>query len=120
MEWVFVWYVGGALIAGLLYVVIAFDIVPGMREERLGRPRALPADWFEWLSGEADASGRVSETRLVARRGMLGRTSFVIQRRVRDERTDEILAVEPERRIRRPVTDPRTPAPLQTPRSTNS
>lgn len=109
MEWVFVWYVGGALIAGLLYVVIAFDIVPGMREERLGRPRELPGEWFEWLAAAPDADGRVHESRLVARRGAFGRTVLVIQRRARDARTDEVVAVEPEQRIRRPDSDPRTP-----------
>ena len=106
MDWMIVWYAVGILLLGLLYLVIAFDAVPGLKEERLGPGLELPPAVFEWHADtdspagkEAAARGLVRESRIVRRPGMLRGGRFYRQVRVRDPKTDEIISVESETRV---------------------
>jgi hypothetical protein len=93
-------------IAGIgVYVLFIFNLVPGVREERLGVLEALPEDVGQWKADESSEAGRramgeglVRETRhyFYEASGKL-----VFQARYKRQETGEIVRVEPEEPVKR-------------------
>jgi hypothetical protein len=93
-------------LAGLgVYVLFIFNLVPGVREERMGVLEALPEDVGQWKADESSEAGRgasgeglVRETRhyFYEATGKL-----VFQARYRRKETGEIVRVEPEAPVKR-------------------
>lgn len=108
MDWAFVWYAGGVFIVAGIYVLLALDIVPGLRQERLGPGLVVPPEIFDWQVDQASAAGQaarerglIRELRIVSRAaGLLGRSRYYQQARLRHPESHEIVEVAPERRVR--------------------
>jgi hypothetical protein len=97
------------VIVGILgigvYVLFIFNLVPGVKEERMGVLEALPDDVGKWRADEsseasraATADGLVRETRhyFYESTGKL-----VLQVRYKRKETGEIVRVEPEEPVKR-------------------
>jgi hypothetical protein len=105
-----VFYVFLVIVAGLgiaFYLLFLLNLVPGMKEERLGVLEPLPEDVGKWVVDEsseaghaARAQGLVRETRHYHYEAGSG-GKLVLQGRLRDPATDEIVSVEQERVVKR-------------------
>jgi hypothetical protein len=93
-----------------LYLTVMFSSIPGAVDERLGKLEELPSDLGTWVvdrNSEAGqralSAGKQREVRTLHEPGgLLKRPTLVVQGRLRDLQTGEILDVEPEQRqIRR-------------------
>lgn len=102
MNWMILWYALGIFGLGLLYLVIALDLVPGLREERLGAGLHIPPEVFDWRPDGAPIPprGLIRESRVVRQAAAFGRRRYVRQTRLRDPQTDDIVQVEPEQNVR--------------------
>lgn len=103
MFYVFLVLVG---IAGIgIYVLFIFNLVPGVREERMGVLEALPEDVGQWKADESSDDGRKA-----AGEGLVRETrhyfyeangKLVFQVRYKRRETGEIVRVEPEQPVKR-------------------
>ena len=95
------------------YLLFLLNLVPGMKEERLGVLEPLPPDLGKWIADETSEAGRVAQAEGLVREtrhyhyeaGSGGK--LVLQARLRKPETDEIVRVEEEqvvkrRRVRKP------------------
>jgi len=101
--YVFLLFVG---VAGIgVYLLFMFNLVPGMKEERLGVLEALPPDTGTWKPDADSAEGRAAAaeglSREVRHYYYEDRGRLVLQARCRDPKTDEIVRVEPEVTVKR-------------------
>lgn len=103
-------YVFLVLVAGLgiaFYLLFLLNLVPGMKEERLGVLEPLPDDLGKWVVDESSEEGRAARAQGLVREtrhyhyeaGSGGK--LVLQGRLRHPDTDEIVRVEQERVIKR-------------------
>ena len=93
-------------IAGIgVYVLFIFNLVPGVREERMGVLEALPEDVGQWKADETSDAGRKA-----AGEGLVRETrhyfyeangKLVFQARYRHRETSAIVRVEPEQPVKR-------------------
>lgn len=88
-----------------VYVLFMFNLVPGLKEERMGVLEELPADVGKWKADEsgdasqkATAEGLVRETRHYFYEAT-GKLVFQVRFKNRD--TGEIVRVEPEEPVKR-------------------
>lgn len=103
MFYVFLVLVG---IAGIgIYVLFIFNLVPGVREERMGVLEALPEDVGHWKADESS-----DDARKAAGEGLVRETrhyfyeangKLVFQVRYKRRETGEIVRVEPEQPVKR-------------------
>lgn len=106
-------YVFLVLVAALgvgVYLLFVFNLVPGVREERLGVLEALPEDVGKWRLDESSvegkaavAAGRKREERLFFEEGagVLAQGRLVRQVRYRNAASNAIEEVEPDQPVRR-------------------
>ena len=103
MFYLFLLFVGVAGIA--VYLLFMFNLVPGMKEERLGVLEALPGDIGTWKRDDTSEAGRAA-----AAEGLIRETRhffyedrgrLVQQARCRSRETNEIVRVEPEVSVKR-------------------
>jgi hypothetical protein len=81
--------------------------VPGRKEERLGVLEPLPENLGEWIADDSSDAGRAARAEGLVREtrhyhyeaGSGGK--LVLQARVRNPETDEIVRVEQERAVKR-------------------
>jgi len=105
-----VFYVFLVVVAALgiaFYLLFLLNLVPGMKEERLGVLEPLPDDLGKWVEDDSSEAGRAARAQGLVREtrhyhyeaGSGGK--LVVQGRVRNPTTDEIVRVEQERVIKR-------------------
>jgi hypothetical protein len=105
-----VFYVFLIIVAGLgiaFYLLFLLNLVPGMKEERLGVLEPLPENLGEWIADDSSEAGRAARAEGLVREtrhyhyeaGSGGK--LVLQARVRNPETDEIVRVEQERAVKR-------------------
>ncbi len=103
-------YVFLVIVAGLgiaFYLLFLMNLVPGLKEERLGVLEPLPENLGEWVTDDSSEAGRAARAEGLVREtrhyhyeaGSGGK--LVLQARVRHPDTDEIVRVEEERVIKR-------------------
>ena len=94
----------GAIGIGL-YLVVMFNLVPGMAAERLGVLEALPTDVGKWKEDAESEAGRAAAgeglVREVRHYHYEASGRLVLQVRYRDKKTDEIVRTEPEEVVKR-------------------
>ncbi|SRR5690606_7113881 len=99
-----------AIIPIIVYGIIVLLEIPGLAQERLGELEPLPEDLNQWKPDHETEAGKAALARGAVREvriwldpagGWLGRERLMQQVRYRNLKTDEIEAVEPDKRIRR-------------------
>ena len=99
-----------ALLAGAVYLVFIFNLVPGAAEERLGVLEPLPDDLGQWQIDEESELGKAAlgrnrkrEQRLYFEegRGLLAQGRLVRQVRYRDLSSNAIAEVEADQPVKR-------------------
>ncbi len=88
-----------------VYVLFIFNLVPGVREERMGVLEALPADVGQWKVDEDSEAGRSASAENLVRemRHYFYETNgkLVLQVRYKRKGSGEIVRVEPEASVKR-------------------
>lgn len=88
-----------------IYVLFIFNLVPGVKEERIGVLEALPEDVGKWKPDESSDAGRAA-----TKEGLVRETrhyfyeatgKLVFQVRYKRPATNEIVRVEPDEPVRR-------------------
>lgn len=90
-----------------LYLLFIFNLVPGMKEERLGVLEPLPDNLGKWVPDESSEAGRAARAEGLVREtrhyhyeaGSGGK--LVLQARVRNPENDDIVRVEQEQVVKR-------------------
>lgn len=100
--WILIAFIAFFVLVGVVYIVLTLLVIPGLAEERLGKLEPLPADAEQWKTDpDGETPGVQRETRLWIDRDMLGRQRITRQIRYVDEHTGEVVATEPDQRVRR-------------------
>lgn len=99
--YVFILIVGA--VGGGAYLALFFSLVPGAKDERLGKLEELPAEIGKWVpAAERTEEGLIQETRyLSAEPSGSDPVKIIIQVRYRDPGTSDIVRVDPEKTYRR-------------------
>jgi hypothetical protein len=98
-----------AVLGIAFYLLFLLNLVPGMAEERLGVLEPLPQDLGTWVSDETSEAGRAARAEGLVREtrhyhyeaGSTGGGKLVLQARLRNPETDEIVRVEQEQAVKR-------------------
>ena len=97
------------VIVGILgigvYVLFIFNLVPGVKEERLGVLEALPEDVGKWQADETSDEGRKAKTQGLVRETRHyyyeANGKLVLQVRYKRAETGEIVRADPEQPVKR-------------------
>jgi hypothetical protein len=87
------------------YVLFIFNLVPGVKEERMGVLEALPDDVGKWRADETSEAGRAATAEGLVREKRHyfyeSTGKLVLQVRYKRRETGEIVRVEPEEHVKR-------------------